>query len=71
MLGGTFLFVVGVANAQVFDYALSEADEAGYGDYEGHNELPTTPAVGLVSGRFARGEEHAERDEEVAEDFGI
>lgn len=63
--------LVGFLHAHVFCYALAQADQVGYSDNEGDHEGAAAVAVGRAGGAVRAVEEHAEADEEVAEDFGI
>lgn len=57
--------------ARVLGEALAETDERGDGDDEGDPEGAAAAAIGRAGGAVLGGEEHAETDEEVAENFGV
>lgn len=59
------------AHAQVFNHALSQADEARHGHEQRHDDGAAAVPVGVVGRGAARGEEHAGGDEEVAKDLGV
>lgn len=58
-------------HAEILNQALSKPDQRGDGYYEGDPECAAAIAVRWTRRRMFRAEEHAQRDEQIAQHFGV
>ncbi|KAL9581857.1 MAG: hypothetical protein Q9212_003647 [Teloschistes hypoglaucus] len=60
-----------IPDPHVLDQALPQADQTRDTDDDGNNVLASTSSIWLIRARSTRGEEHAQRDEEITKHLGV